>query len=253
MCNQTCTRTSSGHARAETIQTAFVFSDSQCALDLINQRTTANGSFELLRTIRSRLCSLKRTISVELLWVPAHVGVRGNELADTAAKKAAAAVQSTAPAPGQPLVPLATSKALLRAAMKQRRQLMWLKTLANKGAMQHLSKAPAFFVGCKSQQVILARLRLGHCGLNLSQSRWLGGVDESCDCGDRESVRHFLLYCRKYAAERAQMMTAIEEVWAHEVTEDVLLGGSGVRMSGPDWEVIVSAVAHFVRRTGRAV
>ena len=137
---------------------------------------------------------------------------------------------------------------------------MWLKTLANKGGMQHLSriradisKAPAFFVGRKSQQVILARLRLGHCALNLSQSRWLGGVDENCDCGDRESVRHFILFCRKYAAERTQMMATIEEVWAHEVNEDVLLGGSGVHMSTSDWEVIVSAVAHFVQSTGREV
>ena len=66
------------------------------------------------------------------------------------------------------------------------------------------------------------------------------------------------------------MMATIEEVWAHEVNEDVLLGGSGVRMSTSDWEVevgswfycaffkfstqvIVSAVAHFVQSTGRKV
>ena len=49
------------------------------------------------------------------------------------------------------------------------------------------------------------------------------------------------------------MMTTIEEVWAHEVNEDVLLGGSGVRMSTSDWEVIVSAVAHIVQSTGREV
>ena len=49
------------------------------------------------------------------------------------------------------------------------------------------------------------------------------------------------------------MMAAIEEVWAHEVNEDVLLGGNGVRMSTTDWEVIVSAVAHFVQSTGREV
>ena len=60
-----------------------------------------------------------------------------------------------------------------------------------------------------------------------------------------------LLFCRKYAAERTQMMTTIEEAWAHEVNDDVLLGGSGVRLSGSNWEVIVSAVAHFVQSTGR--
>ena len=147
-----------------------------------------------------------------------------------------------------------SQRQLLRAAVRERRQLKWLKTLANKSGMQHLStKAPAFFVGRKSEQVILARLRLGNCALNLSQSRWLGAVEENCTCGDRESVRHFLLFCGKYTTERAQMLDTVRKVWKHEVNESVLLGGSGIRLSDYDWEVIARAVhvTRFVQSTGR--
>ena len=51
----------------------------------------------------------------------------------------------------------------------------------------------AFFVGTRRQQTILARLRLSTCNLNFSRSRLDASVDEECECGGRETIRHFCL------------------------------------------------------------
>ena len=238
----------------------FLFSDCQSALDLINNLVKPTGSFQLIHTIQRQLLALRAVLQVQLVWVPAHVGVPGNELANTAAKNAAMTVESTDPAPGQPLIPLSTSKAFIKAALHQRRQLRWLSAVACKSGMEHLSRirtdiarAPAFFLGSKPEQKILSRLRLGHCQLKLSASRWSAGVEENCNCGERESIQHFLLACPRYSIPRAVMMNTVRTVWPHEVTEEVLLGGSGVRMKDGDWDVVGTAVANFVRATGRSV
>ena len=72
----------------------FIFSDCQSALDLINKQVSPTGSYKLIRTIQHRLHSLREVLTVQLVWVPAHVGVHDNELANTLAKNAAMAVVS---------------------------------------------------------------------------------------------------------------------------------------------------------------
>ena len=49
------------------------------------------------------------------------------------------------------------------------------------------------------------------------------------------------------------MMNTVRTECPHEVTEEVLLGGSGVRMKDGDLNVVGTAVANFVRVTGRSV
>lgn len=241
-------------------QRLFIFSDCQTAINLIYRRATPKGCFTLIQSIQEGMSRAREVIDTELLWVPAHVGVPGNEAANTAARDAAKSVQSNSPKPGQPPIPLATSRALLRVAFERRRQQLWLRTMAARSGTDHLSRlradiarAPAFFVGRKREQAVLARLRLGQCGLNLSRSRWEPGVGEDCDCGARESVQHFLLRCPLYASERESMAKAVRAVWKHDITEEVLLGGGGVRMPDEAWELVALAVAAFVRCTGRKV
>ena len=194
------------------------------------------------------------------MWVPAHVGVKGNERANTAAKAAAYAVNTSSPVPGQPPITIGTSTALMRQALNERRQQRWLAVVAQKHASQHLSRikptvapTPAFFVGSKADQSILAKLRLGQCELNASRSRFLPGVDETCECGAiSETVDHFLLRCPLYIRERTRMLEVVQTATELPVTEEVLLGGSAVRLSNQSWEAVVAAVATFVRETHRS-
>jgi len=242
-------------------KSAILFSDCQTALDLIAERCSATGNFELLSSIKAQIVEVRNSLRIELRWVPAHVGVRGNELANSAAKNAAYEVPGREPIPGQPPVSLATSKSLVKAAIRDRKQSRWLRKLAEKDGQQHLSRirpdisrAAAHFVGRKTDQVILSRLRFGDCGLNASPSRLLPGVDETCLCGiGPETVKHFLLECNLHAPARQTMLQAVQSKYSGTINEDLLLGGSGVTLDEESWLFIGRAVAEFVRNTGRDV
>ena len=153
----------------------------------------------LVSNIHSVLQCLKAKIEVTISWVPAHVGVPGNEAANTAAQNAAYTVEAKSPILGQPLIPLSTSCAFIKSALKERLQQRWLTTVAEKVGLDHLSRlraevsaAVAFFVGTRRQQTILARLRFGTCNLNFSRSRLMPVLTKSVSV---ESVRLFGIFC----------------------------------------------------------
>ena len=238
----------------------FIFSDCQNAIDLALNRCTATHSFELVRKIHSNLDHLKAIIQLVILWVPAHVGVPGNEAANTAAQNAANMVQQTSPMQHQPLIPLSTSRAFIKRSQKIQLQQRWFSVVAAKGGAEHLSRlracvsaSPAFFLGTRKQQTILARLRFGSNNLNASKSRWFPNVSEQCECGAVETVRHFLLHCPRYDQPRSDMISKVRTFWQGIVNEDVLLGGGGVRLPEAHWELVIAAVAKFVQSTNRYV
>ena len=113
-------------------QRVFIFSDCQSAIDLAVNRCTATHSFAIVKDVHAQLELLRPVISVTILWVPAHVGVPGNEAADSAARNAANNVEGTCPIPGQPLITMATSRALIKRALKQQLQQRWFSTVAEK-------------------------------------------------------------------------------------------------------------------------
>ena len=197
---------------------------------------------------------------MNVLWVPAHVGVPGNEAANTAAKQAAKRVLETAPQRGQPLITFATSRGFLKQAQKQQLQKLWLTTINEKQGTQHLSRlradvsmSPAFFIGTRQQQTVLARLRFGTCNLNASKSMRYAHVAPECDCGQVETVSHFLLHCLRYANMRTVMFSAIRTFWDGQINEEFLLGGSGVKLEAEQWELVISSVMNFVQSTKRHI
>jgi len=66
---------------------ATIYTDSQMTLDSLKYNT--NYTF-LTEEIRKKLVEMRTTNwTIEFCWVKAHVGIQGNELADTLAKEAA--------------------------------------------------------------------------------------------------------------------------------------------------------------------
>ena len=60
---------------------------------------------------------------MHIKWVPAHVGVPGNEAANTAAQQGANLVHTRAPVPGQPLLPYRVACAIAKRGLS--RPVIW--------------------------------------------------------------------------------------------------------------------------------
>jgi ribonuclease HI len=71
-----------------------IFSDCQAAMQAVQNPKRSSGQFVLqsiynhVRTLRSQTPTFDQ-IPIEIRWIPAHVGVPGNETADVEAKLAA--------------------------------------------------------------------------------------------------------------------------------------------------------------------
>ncbi len=65
---------------------------------------------------------------------------------------------------------------------------------------------------CRKEEVVLARLRLGHTGLKSTVYLMTKSVSGKCDdCNVAENVEHVILWCNKYSAER--IILNVDGIW----------------------------------------
>ena len=98
--------------------------------------------------------------SVTFAWAPGHKNIKGNKLADTAAKEAAHLL----PAPNIPL-PLTDARRLLKRSLYQRWQQEW--TTLGHHHLQHIKPSIGLWKTAltsipRRSQVVLNRIRIGH-------------------------------------------------------------------------------------------
>ena len=95
-----------------------VFSDSQSALEALLNRSVAltTGGIDAILTLAGRLQETYG-IEIHLQWIPGHIGLQGNERADTLAKFGATRQQTDIP----------TSYAAARTAIAEIGRKRWLR------------------------------------------------------------------------------------------------------------------------------
>ncbi len=176
-----------------------VFSDSKSVLESLNNYSSNNVIIkEILDLIR---CIIRRNKTVALCWVPGHAGIRGNELADQAAKRALNRERVLSfRLPYQDLFPQ------VRAFIKQRWQKRWDDSHTNYPIKMHAVQptiAPYLLSGLtRKEEVVIHRLRIGHTRLTQAykfQQRGPNKQAPSCYfCYDPEetlTVNHILIEC----------------------------------------------------------
>ena len=135
----------------------------------------------------------QRGYRIGFCWVPGHVGVYGNERADSLAREAAARPAPPSPVPFRDMFPS------IRQAVAAAWQLRWNSHVAT-SKMGELTKyvVPPWnysHVRDRRAQTLLARLRLGHTRLTHSYLMSRDHVPYCDDCLVPLTVRHILVEC----------------------------------------------------------
>ena len=133
--------------------------------------------------------------TVLFCWVPSHVGIRGNEL-DDAAAKAALNERLTSM-----ILPYSDFKPLVKRFIRGKWSDFWATQINNK---LH-SVQPTLGCGSLSnrdrrrEQLVLCRLRLGHI-YNTTRRYLLAGEDPPVciSCQENLTVEHILIHCAVY-------------------------------------------------------
>lgn len=140
------------------------------------------------------------------VWIPSHVGIQGNEVADQLATDRRAA--STGDVLRNPLTQEEICKLMKDqsktnnlVSLKSRSNNMAVQARSSTGLQPWLNHLPrAMFTAC-------IRLRSGHNKLNRFMSKMDPDTDQNCPngCQEREDARHVLLECSTYSEERKTM------------------------------------------------
>ena len=164
-------------------------------------------SHPLVQDIIARLASLSQAgKSIQFCWIPSHVGIVGNELADAAARRAASAFCiRRLPLPARDFYPAAGS------FVHSQWQQLWDAQGRNK--LKELKPALTNWSSCsrksRHQEVVLCRLRIGHT--YATHGHLLRGEERpQCPCGNEPlTVAHVLLTCQRYAEKRRRILGCI--------------------------------------------
>lgn len=219
-----------------------ICSDSTAALFSLNSKKTSRD--DLLIEIYTIMLRIQRTGGdVQFVWVPAHVGVVGNEKADEIAKTALKLKDDEIMK-----VPFGKgeAKSLIRKAVSDEWQNKW--DTDNKGrhyySIQKSIKVKGFKGKYRRDEVIFSRLRLGHTGLKSTLYLMTKCVSDKCEvCNVPENVEHVIMKCSKFDFERNILRDKICELGRGWNLEGIL------GISEETWECY-EALFNFLKSTG---
>ena len=133
-----------------------------------------------------------------LCWIPSHIGIQGNEMVDKQAKT------SLSLEPTSFKIPFSNFKPSINKYILEIWQTSWNNSIGNKllEIKPTIGEYQSVVRNIRREEVVLARLRLGHT--RVTHSYLLQGEEQpQCvGCDAPFTVRHFLLECGDFAQVR---------------------------------------------------
>lgn len=186
-----------------------ICSDSASALKSI--LSTKTDREDLLVEIYTLLYRLNiEGIIVYFCWVPAHIGIVGNETADKLAKEAL----------GKDMVdikiPLGRNevRSIIHREVIRIWQQRWESSSTGRwyyNIVKSVRNKESCYGRYRKEEVMISRLRMGHTGLNSTLALMGKHENGMCDeCDGVETVEHVLFKCSKYKEQRNGLFSNIK-------------------------------------------
>ena len=198
-----------------------IFTDSKSALTAI-LNFKRNGH-PLITKMTHEIDTLRRSGRlISFVWIPGHVGIVGNEKADRAAASASKRCVEFIPVHYQDCY-----KALYARFFKKK-ALEWSRSRTKlHDVYQELKDKPKEFISCRTSEVIVNRLRLGHCLFSHSYLMESGAPPPCCFCQQElMSVKHVLTVCPSLNWARNLYLTYAHSNSSAPATLSRVLGGN---------------------------
>ena len=144
---------------------------------------------------------------VSLIWIPAHVGVSGNERADQMAKDATKKeTMENPPLPHiQTTIKIAEKLKEVELEEFRKRSLNMYLEITEYRYINHEMKHPE-----KRVADIIFRMRTGHAKTKKMLKRWNMTDSSDCNvCGVEENLQHIIMECKKYETARSRLKEQI--------------------------------------------
>lgn len=216
-----------------------ICSDSSSAL--VSIANSKSDREDLITEIYLSLYRLKEIgVVVYFCWVPSHIGVSGNEVADKLAKEALNKQEV------EVHVPLGKreAKSILNEKLINKWQIRWDNSNTGRWHYSIIQTVGTTLNQGRNrkEEVWLSRLRLGHTGLNATLALMGLHEDGKCDvCGVTENVDHALFICSKYNKHRDMLFSQCGE----DKTIYKIILGKGII----DWQVY-RAFIRYIEHSG---
>ena len=185
------------YVRASWCSKFVIFSDSMSVLESISSQESKNP---LLNNLLQFIESLRqRKKIVHFCWVPSHVGIRGNEKADQAAK-----MGQNEPLPVHYKIPYTDFLPNVKSYVKESWQERWNNQVDNKlNAITPIIQQFKTNSLSRREQVIIHRIRIGHSRLTHSHLMERKPAPRCHFCNrDMLSIKHVMLECSKFMYSR---------------------------------------------------
>ena len=198
---------------------------------------------EKLRTMRKQ---------IKFFWVPSHCGIQGNELADREAKMAANLNFITVPQ-----VSILEGKTMIKQKIACKWETYWHTETQRLNMGNHIKLVRetvgewpwCYIPRNRKLETMLARLRIGHCGLRYHMNRFGMVVSPLCECGELETVHHYLLECSEYREIRRNLVRDLSRIGVQCTLKNILGGGNYKR----ETQVVISQLVwQYIVESGRS-
>ena len=182
-------------AEAKAVDLALDFISTCDANNAMNHTSSKNPQLQKLLEKCHELLTYK---DIVLCWIPSHISIQGNEMVDKQAKA------SLSLEPTSFKISFSNFKPSINKYIWEEWQTSWNNSIGNKllDIKPTIGEYQSVVRNIRKEEVVLARLRLGHT--RVTHSYLLQGEEQpQCvGCDAPFTVRHFLLECGDFAQVR---------------------------------------------------